>query len=169
MKNKFITIFFSYGPSFKALVNTRKNEFSPWNHPLEFTYTEGNTTFINAFLVQIKQMGTCLLLFRNDATIVLNEQMKEVSCISYTSDSYEYLKIYYGMVVQPNNNLTTKHGSTWMMVFFTEEIPSEICDNIYEGKVRPDSNYWCMRWQINPDATIQPVNVKRESIVFQDE
>ena len=90
IKNKFVAVLFANGcnktPS-KTLVFTRPDEFSPWNDPPQGypNSCEGNFSevFRHAFLVPTKEHGTCLMIFRDEHTLVFNEQMEEVTRVNY--------------------------------------------------------------------------------------
>lgn len=49
-----------------------------------------------------------------------------------------------------------------MMTFQTGAPVKEMCDNIYQGSGM--QNTWCMRWNLKPDASIHPVDMKSEAI-----
>jgi len=72
------------------VIFTRADEKSPWGkepevHPLNCD--EGfSEVFRNAFLVPNKTHGTCLLIFRDEHAIVLNDKMEQLSKVNYKKD-----------------------------------------------------------------------------------
>lgn len=72
-------------------------------------------------------------------------------------------------ITAPDYNTFKNNGASWMMTFQVgnNRVTSAMCDNIYEGNTM--QNTWCMRWSLKPDATVHPVDSKKQSIFFKVE
>ena len=121
----------------EILVFTRVNGSLQWNQPEVYKIDGG---FINAFLIPPRQNGACLLIFTKMNALALNATMEEVSRTNYETIDASLVECDNA---KPDYNTALNNGSTWLMVF------DEKC---------------CMRMTINTDATIQPVDMKKESV-----
>lgn len=171
MPNKFVSLFFANGchrtPS-KAIVFKRDSTSSAWQdpeqHPIE---CEGNFSemFRNAFLIKNKQGADCLLLFRDEHCLAFKlDDMEQIAKVSYRQDKISALIQNYCTTTDFSSN-----GSTWLMTFQVgnDVVTEQMAVNQFVGNTM--QNTWCMRWKLESDCTISPINPKTESIHFKTE
>ena len=171
MPNKFVAIFFANGchkvPS-KTVIFTRNGPKERWNdppqeHPLQ-CFGEYSEVFRNAFLIKAKSVE-CLMVFRDEHCLTFKlEDMKQITKINYKEDVLSVLIQNY--ITEPDFKC---NGSTWLMAFQTGSnvVTEQIAPNQYQGKTM--QNTWVMRWKIESDCSIKPVESKAESIHFNKE
>ena len=150
----------------KSIILNRDSESSPWNEPKQFELSAPNKErFRNAFQISSKNHGTCLLIFQHLTAFVFNQDMEELSRCTYKTICPHLLST---IAASPSYSTRTGNDSEFILLHQAGEVTKESVSNYYKGSAS-NANTWAIRYSMDDNGTMKPINKKKEAIYLKNE
>ena len=122
--------------------------------------------FKSAFQISSKNHGTCLLIFRNKTAFVFNEDMEELSRCTYKTICPHLVVTF---AAGPSYSTRTGNDSEFMILHqASKKVKKKSVNNYYKGSAS-ESHTWAIRYRMDDNGTMKPIDKKKEAIYLKNE